>query len=87
VIGLNYIIRITPSSAASGQRWAAHVQQIFEVDPRVWPQCAGAMRIVEIDRGAIDSPFQLDLLPTQRSDIPSGDFGASPHAACATQPM
>ena len=38
--------RLAPSEAT--RRWAALLQQIFEVDPLAWPTCHGAMRIVAI---------------------------------------
>ena len=36
--------RLAPTEVS--RRWAALLQQIFEVDPLVCPQCADAMRIV-----------------------------------------
>jgi len=36
--------RLAPTEA--GRRWAALLQQIFEVDPLACPTCQGAMRIV-----------------------------------------
>ena len=36
--------RLPPTEAT--RRWAALLQEIFEVDPLVCPQCAGSMRIV-----------------------------------------
>ncbi len=36
--------RLAPTDAS--RRWAALLQQIFEVDPLAFPQCAGLMRIV-----------------------------------------
>jgi hypothetical protein len=37
-------LRLAPTEAA--RRWAALLQQIFEVDPLACPTCHGAMRIV-----------------------------------------
>jgi hypothetical protein len=38
--------KLAPTEAT--RRWAALLQQIFEVDPLVRPHCAGAMRIVAV---------------------------------------
>jgi hypothetical protein len=49
------------------RRWAALLQQIFEVDPLVCPHCAGAMRIVAfITQSAVID--QILMHPRTRAD-------------------
>ena len=52
--------RLAPTEAA--RRWAALLQQIFEVDPMACPQCAGPMRIV----ACITQSAGIDQILTHR---------------------
>ena len=55
------------------RRWAALLQQSFEVDPLVCPHCAGAMRIVAfITQSAVIDQILMHLRMHPRTRADSG---------------
>ena len=73
--------RLPPTEAT--RRWAALLQEIFEVDPLVCPQCAGSMRIVAFITQATVIDQILTHLRTRSA--PGNRPGArSPPSTCAS---
>ena len=73
--------RLPPTEAT--RRWAALLQEIFEVDPLVCPQCAGSMRIVAF----ITQSTVIDQILThlRTRSAPGNRPGArSPPSTCAS---
>ena len=64
---------LSPSEAK--RAWARLITQVFEVDPRVCPQCAGARRIIAcIEQPEVIEKIRthLGLWPTHIHSPPAG---------------
>ena len=71
--------RVAPTEAT--RRWAALLQQIFEVDPLACPTCHGAMRIVAF----ITQASVIDQILTHRRTRTAREAHAAPHGLLRTR--
>jgi len=82
--------RLAPTEAA--RRWAALLQQIFEVNPLACPSCHGAMRIVAFitQTSVIDRPWPPPLTAARTAPtapVRAAGHAAAPHAVLARSAM
>jgi len=66
-----HVVAVVPKLAPTevSRRWAALLQQIFEVDPLMCPHCAGAMRIVAF----ITQSAVIDQMKKRAAKAPGGE--------------
>ena len=67
------------SASAATRAWARLIKQVYEVDPRVCPRCAGPMRIIAfIEQSAVSEKIlrHLALWPAPAHSPPVASLAA-----------